>query len=85
MVRAANTALAHTDEQARVASLVSNTTRDVEAHSQRLSSEMREAALHIGHTVEHAAAMVAVAASARIETANVTARVDDFLNDLQTR
>lgn len=85
MVLAANAARTHTDEQARVASLVSTTTKTVEAHSQRLASDMREAVIHIGHTVEHAAAMVAVAAAARIETASVTTRVDGFLSDLQRR
>lgn len=83
MVAATDAALSHTDEQARVAALVLETSRAVEAHSQALSSEMREAALHIGHTVEHATAMVASAASTRSDTASVTSRVDGFLRELK--
>ena len=84
MVAATDAALSHTDEQARVATLVLETSRDVEAHSQALSSEMREAALHTGQTVEHATAMVASAASTRSDTASVTSRIDGFLRELKT-
>lgn len=84
MVIAADAALKHVDEQERVAMLVSTTSHRVEAHSKKLASEMHDAAMHIGHTVEQAAAMVAVAAATRLETANVTMRVDGFLRDLRT-
>lgn len=84
MVVAADAALKHADEQERVAMLVSSTSHRVEAHSKKLASEMDEAAMHIGHTVEQAAKMVAVAAVTRHETANVTTRVDGFLRDLRT-
>jgi len=84
MVVAADAALKHADEQERVAMLVSSTSHRVEAHSKKLAFEMDEAAMHIGHTVEQAAKMVAVAAATRHETANVTTRVDGFLRDLRT-
>jgi methyl-accepting chemotaxis protein len=83
MVAATDAALSHTDEQARVAALVLETSRDVESHSQALTSEMHAAALHIGQTVEQATAMVASAASTRRETASVTHRVDGFLRELK--
>jgi methyl-accepting chemotaxis protein len=83
MVAATDAALRHTDEQARVAALVTETSRAVEVHSAKLSSDIRDAAIQIGATVEQAAVMVAIAASTRSETANVTRRVDGFLNKLK--
>lgn len=84
MVVAVDAALKHADEQERVAILVSATSHEVEAHSKKLASDLHEAALHIGHTVEQAARMVSVAAATRHETATVTTRVDGFLRDLRT-
>lgn len=84
MVAATDAALSRTDEQAKVAALVLETSRDVEIHSQTMSSEMHAAAMHICHTVEQASAMVASAASTRSETANVTSRIDGFLRELKT-
>jgi methyl-accepting chemotaxis protein len=83
MVAATDAALTHTDEQARVAALVLETSQEVEAHSGALSSEVRSAALHIGLTVEQAATMVASAALTRKETASVSCRVDGFLRELK--
>lgn len=84
MVAATDAALSRSDEQAKVAALVLETSRDVEIHSQTMSSQLHAAALHMGQTVEQASAMVASAASTRSETANVTSRIDGFLRELKS-
>lgn len=85
MVEAAGAAQTLATNQSRTVEEAGRTTMAVDGHSAKLAQEMHAAAVHLGQTVDYAQSMVAVARTARSETAEVSLRVQDFLSELKKR
>ncbi len=85
MVEAADLAQSHAADQSRTADDVGRKTSAIDGHSVQLTQAMQAAAMHMSQTVEYAQSMVAIAQTARSETAEVSGRVQAFLKELEKR